>query len=94
MVKGHVFSLGSKVWGQIMRVWKHFVDKLQFILPLHVESIERVNLWWGSNFRGSEYGTSILCAQELHVARLEQVGDLWDSNLNGFHFWEEARNRS
>jgi hypothetical protein len=58
-----------------------------------VESIKRVNLWWGSNFRGLEYGTSILHAQELHVAKLQQVGDLWDPNLNGFHFWEEVRNR-
>lgn len=76
MVKGHVFSLGFKVWGKIVRVWKHFVDKLQFILPLHMKSIKRVNLWWGSNFKGSEYDTSLLRVQELHAARLQQVGDL------------------
>jgi hypothetical protein len=28
MVEGHVSSSSSKIWGQIMRVWKRFVDKL------------------------------------------------------------------
>ncbi len=61
------------VWGGTKKIIRS-VDKLQFILPLHVESIKRVNLWWGSNFKGLEYGTSILCAQELHAAWRQQVG--------------------
>jgi hypothetical protein len=76
-----------------MRTWKHFVNKLLFILPLWVESIKRVGLWWGSDFRGSKYGTSILRAQKLHTIGLQQVRDLWDLNLNGFHSWEEGRDR-
>jgi hypothetical protein len=51
MVKGHVSSLGSKALGKIMKAWKCFVNKLQLILALHVESIKRVNLWQGSNLR-------------------------------------------
>jgi hypothetical protein len=44
LTKGHAFTLDSRVWGQVMRTWKFFVDKLQFKPYLWVAFVKRVNM--------------------------------------------------
>ncbi len=44
LTNGHAFTLGSRVWGQDMRTWKFFVDKLQFKPYLWVAFVKRVNM--------------------------------------------------
>jgi hypothetical protein len=59
MVKNDVFSPSSKVWRKLMKTWKSLLEKLQFSPSRLVESIKNVSLWWGTWFRGEEFGFSI-----------------------------------
>ncbi len=58
-----------------------------------VASIKNVNLWWGTSFKGGEFGLSILRAQEIDHAKLRKIGDLWNSNDGGFRSWDKIKNR-
>jgi hypothetical protein len=44
LTKGRAFTLGSRVWGQAMKTWKFFVDKLQFKPYLWVAFVKRINM--------------------------------------------------
>jgi hypothetical protein len=53
--------------------------------PHFAKFIKNINLWWGSTFRGKEFGLSILRAQKLHKASLRRVEDMWDIIVAKFH---------
>jgi len=78
MVKGQVSTPGCKFWGQIMKTWKYMVEKFNLAPPWVVDWIQRVKLWWGSSFKGEDFGISIHRAQELHKVGLWIVGDIWN----------------
>jgi hypothetical protein len=54
-----------------------------------VASIENVNLWWGTSFKGVEFKLSILRAQEIDRTKLRTICNLWSSNDGGFRSWDE-----
>jgi hypothetical protein len=58
-----------------------------------VASIKNDNLWWGTSFKGGEFGLSMLRAQEFDCAKLRRIGDLWSSNDEGFRSWDEIKDR-
>jgi len=85
LVKNHISFLGSKIWGKISKAWKQMVEKLDFSPPQVTKDIKIASIWWGSSFRGLEFGLSILRAQELYKCNLHTFWDLWKVETKDFH---------
>ncbi len=67
------------------------VEKVDFS-PLQVaKAIKRISIWWGSNFRGLEFGLSIPRAQKLYKSNLCILRDLWRAKTKDFHSWDELK---
>jgi hypothetical protein len=67
------------------------VEKLNFF-PLQVaNAIKRISIWWGSNFRGLEFGLSIPRTQKLYKSKLYTLRDLQKAETKHFHSWDELK---
>jgi hypothetical protein len=74
-----------------MKSWKFMVKRVSECSPQLSEEIKNVNIWWAIQFRGQEFGISILRATKLHRNDLSKIIDLWNVKECGFKSWEEAR---
>jgi len=55
------------------------------------KAIKRVNIWWGFNFKGLEFGLSIPRAEKLYKSGLCTLKDLWRAKTKNFHSWDELK---
>jgi hypothetical protein len=67
------------------------VEKLDFPPPQVAKAIKRTSIWWGSNFKGLEFGLSIFRVQKLYKSGLHTLGDLWKAETKNFHSWDELK---
>lgn len=77
--------LQDQRYGGISKAWKWMAEKLDFHPPQAAKAIKRASTWWGSSFRGSEFGLSIPRVQELYKSGLHTLRNLWRAKTKDFH---------
>lgn len=86
-----VFKPFSKVLGKSMRSWKSIVKKVSECPPQLSEEIRNANIQSAIQFRGREFGVSLLRVAELDRNNLSKIADHQNVKKCGFKSWEEVR---
>ena len=86
----HKFSApnGYRVWNRLIRGWKLFATKLDFLPPKCGSEVLSMPFWWTIQFYIGNFGISTIWANAFARARLLHFQDLWDPTSLQIYNWE------